>query len=117
LTQFQFFMSVFLLLTVLGCLIESLGLIVIVVPLLFPMLAHYQIDPILFGIVVVLFVELAQITPPMGINLFIIQSIWTGRLGDVVRGVIPFCFVILLMAFITITWPEIALWLPAQMGN
>ncbi|MEY4712888.1 MAG: hypothetical protein RIS88_2338 [Pseudomonadota bacterium] len=117
LTQFQFFMSVFLLLTVLGCLIESLGLIVIVVPLLFPMLAHYQIDPILFGIVVVLFVELAQITPPMGINLFIIQSIWTGRLGDVVRGVIPFCFVILLMAFITITWPQIALWLPAQMGQ
>lgn len=117
LTRLQFFLSVFLLLTILGCLIESLGLIVIVVPLLFPMLAHYQIDPILFGIIVVLFVELAQITPPMGINLFVIQSIWSGRLGDVVYGVIPFCLIILAMAFITITWPQIALWLPAQMGS
>lgn len=117
LSRFEFFMMVFALLTILGCLIESLGLIVIVVPLLFPMLAHYGIDPVLFGIIVVLFVELAQITPPMGINLFVIQSIWSGKLGDVIRGVIPFCFIILVMAFITITWPQIALWLPSRMGT
>lgn len=117
LTRLEFFLWVFVLLTVLGCLIESLGLIVIVVPLLFPMLAHYNIDPILFGIIVVLFVELAQITPPMGINLFIIQSIWSGKLGDVIRGVVPFCAIILVMAFITITWPQIVFWLPNRMGG
>lgn len=115
LTPFQFFMCVFVLFTVLGCLIESLGIIVITVPLLFPLLKVYGIDPLLFGVVVVLFVELAQITPPMGINLFIIQSIWKGRLGDVIKGALPFCVIILVMAFITIGFPEIALWLPRQM--
>jgi tripartite ATP-independent transporter DctM subunit len=115
LTRFEFFLCVFLLFTILGCLIESLGIIVITVPLLFPLLDVYGIDPLLFGVIVVLFVELAQITPPMGINLFIIQSIWSGRLGDVIKGAIPFCIIIVIMAFITIAFPEIALWLPRQM--
>ncbi|WP_142850302.1 TRAP transporter large permease [Telmatospirillum sp. J64-1] len=115
LTRLQFFLCVFLLLTLLGCLIESLGIIVIMVPLLYPMLGHYDIDPLLFGVVVVLFVELAQITPPMGINIFIIQSIWEGKLGSVIRGTIPFCLLILLAAFLVIGFPELALWLPNQM--
>jgi tripartite ATP-independent transporter DctM subunit len=115
LTRFQFFLCVFVLLTILGCLIESLGIIVITVPLLFPMLSHYDISPILFGVVVVLFVELAQITPPMGINLFIIQSIWAGKLGDVIRGSVPFCLIIIAMSFILIALPELALWLPNRM--
>ena len=115
LTRLQFFLCVFLLLTVLGCLIESLGIIVIMVPLLFPMLPIYDINPILFGVVVVLFVELAQITPPMGINLFIIQSVWSGSLGDVIKGAFPFCILIVLTAFLTIGFPELALWLPQSM--
>ena len=53
----------------------------------------------------------------MGINLFIIQSIWSGRLGDVIKGAIPFCVIIVVMAFITIGFPEIALWLPRQMTD
>jgi C4-dicarboxylate transporter, DctM subunit len=115
LTRLQFFLCVFLLLTLLGCLIESLGIIVIMVPLLFPMLGHYDIHPLLFGVVVVLFVELAQITPPMGINLFIIQSIWTGKLGEIIRGAVPFCILIGFMAFLVIGFPELALWLPSRM--
>src|SRR3546814_12340802 len=79
LTRFEFFLCLFVLFTVLGCLVESLGMIVITVPLLFPMLAGYDINPILFGVVLVLFVELAQITPPMGVNLFIIHSTWEDR--------------------------------------
>lgn len=116
LSRFEFFLCVFVILTVLGCLVESLGIIVIMVPLLAPMLGTYDINPILFGIVIVLFVELAQITPPMGINLFIIQSIWEGKLGEVIRGVVPFCVIIVMMAFLLILWPDLALWLPRQMG-
>ena len=116
LTRFEFFLCVFVILTVLGCLVESLGIIVIMVPLLAPMLGTYDINPILFGIVIVLFVELAQITPPMGINLFIIQSIWDGKLGEVIRGVVPFCVIIVVMAFLLILWPDLALWLPRQMS-
>ena len=72
--------------TVLGCLVESLGMIVVTVPLLYPVLLQYGIDPIWFGVILVLFIEMGQISPPIGINLFVIQSIWTGKLSDVVDG-------------------------------
>jgi C4-dicarboxylate transporter, DctM subunit len=117
LTRLEFFLCVFVLLTILGCLVESLGILVIMVPLLFPMLGQYDIHPLLFGVVIVLFVELAQITPPMGINLFIIQSIWTGKLTDVIRGALPFCFILLLTAFLVIFFPQLALWLPGTMAR
>jgi tripartite ATP-independent transporter DctM subunit len=117
LTRIEFFVSLFIIFTVLGCLIESLGMIVITVPLIFPMLGNYGIDPLLFGVVLVLFVELAQITPPMGINLFIIQGIWDGNLGDVVKGAIPFAIIMFLTAGLLVLWPAVALWLPQQMTN
>ena len=82
--------ALFVLYTVLGCLVESLGMIVVTVPLLYPVLLQYGIDPIWFGVILVLFIELGQISPPIGINLFVIQSIWTGKLSDVVMGTIPF---------------------------
>ena len=72
--------------TLLGCLVESLGMIVITVPLLYPVLLKYGIDPVWFGIILVLFIELGQISPPIGINLFVIQSIWDGKLSDIVVG-------------------------------
>ena len=81
LSKFEFYLALFVLFTVLGCLIESLGMIVITVPLLYPVLASYGIDPILFGVILVIYVELGQISPPIGINLFVIQSIWDGKLS------------------------------------
>ncbi len=101
LSHFQFFGALFVLYTVLGCLVESIGMIVITVPLLYPVLASYGIDPIWFGVILVMYVELGQISPPIGINLFVIQSIWDGELSDVVLGTIPFhiiMFVLLLPA-------------------
>jgi len=65
-------------------------MIVITVPLIFPILARYGIDPIWFGVILVVFVEIGQISPPIGINLFVIQSIWDGKLSEVVIGTIPF---------------------------
>ena len=90
LSKLEFFLALFVLYTVLGCLVESLGMIVVTVPLLFPVLLHYGIDPIRFGVILVLFIEMGQISPPIGINLFVIQSIWNGKLSDVVMGTIPF---------------------------
>lgn len=112
LTPLQFLLAVFVLFTILGTLVESLGMILLMVPNLFPLLSVYGIDPLVFGIIVVLLVELAQITPPMGINLFVIQSVWDGKLSEVVIGAIPFCFIILAMAFIIAIFPQVALWLP-----
>jgi hypothetical protein len=85
-----FFGALFVLYTVLGCLVESLGMIVVTVPLLYPVLQQYGVDPIWFGVILVLFIEMGQISPPIGINLFVIQSIWNGKLSDVVTGTIPF---------------------------
>jgi C4-dicarboxylate transporter DctM subunit len=112
LSRLEFFLALFILYTVLGCLIESLGMIVITVPLIFPVLPSYGIDPILFGVVLVLFVELGQISPPIGINLFVIQSIWDGKLSEVILGTIPFHLIMFVVLTAVILWPDIALWLP-----
>jgi tripartite ATP-independent transporter DctM subunit len=117
LSKIEFFLALFVLFTVLGCLIESLGMIVITVPLLYPVLASYDIDPILFGVVLVIFVELGQISPPIGINLFVIQSIWDGKLGEVVLGTIPFHIIMFVVLAIVIAVPELSLWLPAHMSR
>jgi C4-dicarboxylate transporter DctM subunit len=117
LTTFEFYLVLFALFTVLGCLIESLGMIVITVPLLFPILGRYGIDPILFGVVLVIYIELGQISPPIGINLFVIQSIWDGKLKDVVVGTIPFHLIMFVVLAMVILWPELALWLPHQMSG
>ncbi len=117
LSRLEFFLALFVLYTVLGCLIESLGMIVITVPLIFPVLPNYGIDPILFGVILVLFVELGQISPPIGINLFVIQSIWDGKLSDVVIGTIPFHLTMFVVLALVILWPDLALWLPHHMSR
>jgi tripartite ATP-independent transporter DctM subunit len=117
LSAFQFLMAGFVLFVVLGTLVESLGMIVLLVPILFPMLTTFDINPLVFGIIVVLFVELAQIHPPLGINLFVIQSVWDGKFRDVVVGAIPFCCIIVLMAFLVVFFPQIVLWLPDHLSQ
>jgi len=115
LARWQFIIALFFFYTVLGALVESLGMIVITVPLLYPVLLKYHIDPVWFGIILVLFIELGQITPPIGINLFVIQGLWTGKLGDVVLGTIPYHLLMFGMVGLLVLWPEIALWLPDHM--
>jgi C4-dicarboxylate transporter DctM subunit len=117
LSKLEFYLALFALFTVLGCLIESLGMIVITVPLLYPVLASYGIDAILFGVILVIYVELGQISPPIGINLFVIQSIWDGKLSEVVLGTIPFHLIMFVVLAIVVAFPELSLWLPAQMSR
>ena len=116
LNRLEFFFALFILYTILGCLIESLGMIVITVPLIFPVLHSYGIDPIMFGVVLVLFVELGQISPPIGINLFVIQSIWDGKLNEVVLGTVPFHLIMFVVLALVIFWPELALFLPQHLS-
>jgi tripartite ATP-independent transporter DctM subunit len=115
LNRLEFFIAVFILYTILGCLVESVGMIVITVPLLFPLLPQFGIDPVWFGIILVVFVELGQISPPIGINLYVVQAMWSGKLSDVVLGTIPFHLIMLVLLIMLVAWPEIALWLPSRM--
>ena len=117
LSRMEFFFALFVLYTILGCLMEGLGMIVVTVPLLFPILPAYHIDPIHFGVILVLYIELGQISPPIGINLFVIQSIWDGKLSEIVWGTIPFHLLMFVLLVMLALWPEIALWLPAHMGK
>ena len=117
LSRLEFLACLFILYTILGCLIESIGMIVITVPLLYPVLLKYGIDPVWFGVILVLFIEMGQITPPVGINLFVIQSIWKGKLSEVVYGTIPFHLIMFLVVALLVIWPEIAVWLPRAMSR
>jgi len=72
---------------------------------------------ILFGVVLVLFVELGQISPPIGINLFVIQSIWDGKLSEVILGTIPFHLTMFVVLALVILWPDLAMWLPQHMSR
>jgi TRAP-type C4-dicarboxylate transport system permease large subunit len=117
LNRIEFFVALLILFTALGALVESLGMIVITVPLLYPLLAQYGIDPVWFGIIVVLFIEMGQITPPIGINLFVIQGISRGSLSDVVLGTVPFHLLMFLLLAMLVVWPELALWLPSHVSG
>src|SRR5712692_160238 len=114
LSRLEFFLALFVLYTVLGCLVESLGMIVVTLPLLYPVLLQYGIDPIWFGVILVLFIEMGQISPPIGINLFVIQSIWTGKLSDVVMGTVPFHLLLFVLLGLLVVFPDIAMWLPSR---
>jgi TRAP-type C4-dicarboxylate transport system permease large subunit len=67
--------------------------------------------------VLVLFVELGQISPPIGINLFVIQSIWDGKLSEVILGTIPFHLAMFVVLALVILWPDLALWLPHHLSR
>jgi tripartite ATP-independent transporter DctM subunit len=115
LTKVQFYVSVFAIYILLGMFIESIPMVLITVPLIFPLLQLYGVDPILFGVLIVMFIELALITPPVGVNLFVIQGISGASLSQVVRGALPFTVMIFLGAVALTIWPQIALWLPYQL--
>jgi tripartite ATP-independent transporter DctM subunit len=114
LSKYEFMLALLVFFTILGALVESLGMIVITIPLLYPVLLNYGIDPIWFGIVLVLFIEMGQITPPIGINLFVLQSLGS-KLSDVVVGTIPFHLLMFVLLGLLVLWPDIALWLPQNM--
>jgi C4-dicarboxylate transporter, DctM subunit len=101
----------------LGCFVEGLGMIVMTIPLLYPVLVKYGVDLIWFGVLLVVLIEMGQITPPIGINLFIIQSISKIKFGEILIGVLPFVACIFVLVVILMFYPSVALWLPEQMFN
>jgi C4-dicarboxylate transporter, DctM subunit len=100
---------------ILGCFLDALAMVVGTIPIVFPLIIALKIDPVWFGIFLVLMAELALITPPVGMNLYVVQGIRKeGSISDVIVGVIPFLFMMLLMVLLIWLWPALALWLPKQ---
>ncbi len=107
------FIAINILLLFLGCILESVSIIFITLPVLFPLIVQMGFDPIWFNVVMLLNLELALITPPVGMNLFVLQGISPdSKMTDIIRGVIPFGIAMALEIFILCLFPEIATWLP-----
>ncbi|WP_456445578.1 TRAP transporter large permease [Oceanithermus sp.] len=100
---------------VLGMFLEAVSIILITLPVLQPILETVGIDLIHFAVVMTISMELAMITPPVGLNLFVISGITRAPLGEVVRGVIPFYSVLLFVLVLLIFFPQLSLWLPGLM--
>ncbi|OAN77999.1 hypothetical protein A8B78_13380 [Jannaschia sp. EhC01] len=110
---FGFIMVVVVLYIVLGFFIETLSLMVVTIPIIVPMVLAQGYDAIWFGILMIVLIEMALITPPVGLNLYVVQGARkSGSLNEVMLGAIPFALVMLAMAFALIAFPQIALWLP-----
>ncbi len=99
-------------LLVLGLFLESLSMLLIMVPVLYPTVLSLGIDPIWFGIFFVILIEVALITPPVGLNLFVIQAISKTPLGVVAKGVFPFIVLMMFAVVLVYIFPGIVMWLP-----
>ena len=97
-----------------GMVFESIGILVLLVPVFLPALAQSGVDMIWFGIIVVLVTEIGLITPPIGMNAFVVKSVLPEvKLGDIFRGITPFVFALLLGLLLVFTFPGIATLLPS----
>jgi TRAP-type C4-dicarboxylate transport system permease large subunit len=101
---------------VLGCLMDALAMIILTVPIVFPVIVALGFDPIWFGVIIVMTVELGLIHPPVGMNIFVIKSVVEDvKISTIFYGVIPFIITDLIRLVILIAFPIIALWLPSHM--
>jgi C4-dicarboxylate transporter DctM subunit len=99
-----------------GCFMDSLALITLTVPILYPVILKLGFDPIWFGVIIVLVGEMGVITPPVGINVYIIKGVAEGvPLETIFKGIFPFLAALIVCAIILILFPQIALFLPGLM--
>lgn len=104
---------------ILGCFLEAIAMMVTTVGIVVPLIVSLGFDPLWFGIFMTLMMELALITPPVGLNLFVAQNIRLskGNITDVYIGVLPFALAMLIFVALLIYFPQLALWLPGKMFN
>jgi C4-dicarboxylate transporter DctM subunit len=101
---------------VLGCLMDAMAMIILTVPIIFPVVIELGFDPIWFGVIIVMTVELGLIHPPVGMNVFVIKSVVQDvTFSSIFKGVLPFIATDLLRLVILIAFPIIALWLPSRL--
>ena len=101
---------------ILGCLMDAMAMIILTVPIIFPVVTALGFDPIWFGVIIVMTVELGLIHPPVGMNVFVIKSVIPDvTFSEIFKGVLPFIATDILRLIILIAFPVIALWLPSLM--
>lgn len=113
-TPFQTMLVIVAVLVVLGCFMETLSMLLTTAPLVTPIVIALGYDPVWFGILLMVLLETALITPPIGINLYVVQGIRErGEMLDVMKGAAPFVVTMFAMIAFLLAFPQIALWLPS----
>jgi tripartite ATP-independent transporter DctM subunit len=102
---------------VLGCFMETLSMMITTIPIIAPVMFKLGFDPVWFGILIILLIETALVTPPVGLNLFVVQNLRkSGSLNDVIFGTLPFVVTLFAMLVLLSLFPGLALWLPRAVG-
>ncbi len=115
LDKWQMLLAVVLFYLVLGCFMETLSMMITTIPIIAPVMFNLGFDPVWFGIVIIILIEAALITPPLGLNLFVVQNLRLGGpMNDVIVGAAPFVVAMLALLLMLALQPGLALWLPAQ---
>jgi len=101
----------------LGMFMDVMSMLVATVPITYPIVTALGVDPIWFGIFIILMCELALITPPVGMNLFVVQGVRPDRggIGDVIRGALPYVVIMMAFTLLLMAFPGIVTWLPGKM--
>jgi C4-dicarboxylate transporter, DctM subunit len=103
---------------ILGCFMETLSMMITTIPIIAPVMQALGFDMVWFGIVVIVLVEAALITPPVGLNLFVVQNLRkTGSMNDVIIGAVPFVAAMFVLLLLLALFPGLALWLPTVIGS
>ncbi|SHN11844.1 TRAP transporter large permease [Roseibium suaedae] len=111
-----FILAVMVLIFILGMFLETISIILITTPILLPTMIHLGIDPVWYGVLLMVNLELALITPPVGMNLFVIKGITNAPLSEVVKGASPFVLLMIFSLALLIAFPSLATWLPYTAG-
>jgi C4-dicarboxylate transporter DctM subunit len=112
LTRFELLMALLVFYIVIGCFLDGISSVVLTIAVVEPMIRQAGIDLIWFGIFIVVVVEMAQITPPIGFNLFVLQGMTNHQMNYIAKAALPMFAIMVLMVFILIAFPELATWLP-----
>ena len=115
LSQFELLMALLVFYIVLGCFLDGISSVVLTMAVVEPMIRQAGIDVIWFGIFVVVAIEMAQITPPIGFNLFVLQGMTKHEMGYIAKAALPMFLIMVLMIFVLIAVPGLATWLPDTM--
>ncbi|MDQ3560102.1 MAG: TRAP transporter large permease subunit, partial [Pseudomonadota bacterium] len=113
---YGFLIAVMALIFVLGMFLETISIILITTPIVLPVILLLEINPIWYGILLTINLELALITPPVGMNLFVIKGITGAPLSRIIAGVFPYVVIILAGLALVLAFPQLALFLPSTMA-
>ena len=117
LTRFELLMALLVFYIVIGCFLDGISSVVLTIAVVEPMIRAANIDIIWFGIFIVVVVEMAQITPPIGFNLFVLQGMTGHEMNYIARAALPLFAIMVVMVFVLIAFPDLATWLPENMRS